>query len=73
MEFELEIYTPDGDILAVGIERHETEYKGTDDYAPYSMVEGFKVLYYMLGDGVKFHKQPDWLDIADIESLIYEF
>ena len=71
-EFELEVRAPDGDILAIGIEKTDHYYEGTDDCSPSSMDAGFRVMYYMLGDGEKFHKQPDWITIAEIESLVYE-
>jgi hypothetical protein len=72
-EFELEIYAPNGDILAVGIERSEIYYPGTDDCPPSSMDAGFKIMYFMLGDGEKFYRMPDWLTIEEIESMVYEF
>jgi hypothetical protein len=72
-EFELEIHAPDGDILAIGIERSEIHYPGTDDCSPSSMDAGYTILYYVLGDGEKFYKRPDWITIAEIESLIYEY
>ena len=73
MEFELEIHAPDGDILAIGVEKSEIHYPGTDDCSPSTMDAGYTILYYVLGDGEKFYKRPDWITIAEIESLIYEY
>lgn len=69
----MEIHAPDGDILAIGIERSEIHYPGTDDCSPSTMDAGYTILYYVLGDGEKFYKRPDWITIAEIESLIYEY
>jgi hypothetical protein len=72
-EFEIEIYTPDGEILAIGIEKSEIHHPGSDDCSPSTTDAGYKVMYYMLGNGVKFYRRPDWLTVAEIESMVYEF
>jgi hypothetical protein len=71
-EYELEFIGPDDVLCTVDVEIADKYHEGTDNYPGHTINQGWRVISYYDEDGNKLPKRPSWLDIATIESALFE-
>jgi hypothetical protein len=71
-EYELEFIGPEDVLCTVCVEITDRYHDGTDDYGAHTINEGWRVVGYYDEDGGRLPKKPSWLDMATIESELFE-
>lgn len=71
-EYELEFIGPDDVFCMVCAEVSDKYHEGTDNYPGHSENQGWRINGYYDEEGNKLPKRPSWLDIATIESAVFE-